>query len=302
MQNIKKEIEAKGIKISIVTVEVLKDIKEDIIKFREKEKLNGFQKWITNDAYVLELPDPEPDFTAKSIVITVSARKMIKGVFNYNGKKVYDIFDLYQDNVNSFINDIFTSNGYKIQAIDWFPQKRFAVRGGLAEYGRNNIVYSNGMGSFIAIDTYKTNMPCDGEYTWREVKNMDLCDSCRLCIDNCPTKAIIPDRFLIDNEKCLTAVNENGTEPFPDWIPKTAHNSLIGCYKCQDICPKNQDILNNITETAEFSEEETNLLLSGTPIENLPQALKDKVYKYNISGHYESIPRNLKAMLENKNS
>ncbi|MCL1859191.1 MAG: 4Fe-4S binding protein [Oscillospiraceae bacterium] len=301
MSDIKQQIESNkyGIKIAVIPVELLKDIKSDIVKLRESEELNGFQQWIMNDAYVLELPDPEPDFTAKSIVIAISPRNMVRGIFNYKNKKAEHIFDMSQDGVNDFIHGVFNSNGYKLQSIDWFPQKRLAVRSGLAEYGRNNIVYADGMGSFLALDTYKSDMPCDEKYTWREVKNMDLCDGCNLCIENCPTKAILPDRFLIDNVKCLTAVNENGTEPFPDWIPKTAHHRIVGCFRCQDICPKNQEILNNITETLEFSEEETNLLLSGTPIENLPQMLKDKAYKYNISGHYESTPRNLSAMLEN---
>ena len=297
MQNIIKEIEPHGIKISVVPVEVLRDIKDDIIKLRETEELNGFQKWITNEAYVLELPDPEPDFTAKSIIITAAPFKLIRGIFNYNGKKAENIFDVEQNNID--IKAIFTSHGYKLEYIHWFPQKRLAVRSGLSEYGRNNIAYTDGMGSFFGIATFKSDMPCDEEYIWREVKNMDLCENCNLCIENCPTKAILSDRFLIDNEKCLTSINESGTDPFPEWVPKTAHHRLSGCFKCQDICPKNQGILNNITETAEFSEEETNLLLSGAPIETLPQTLSDKIHKYNMNWYYTSIPRNLSAMLEN---
>ena len=299
MSDIKTEIESRGIKIGVVPVEVLKDIKKDIIKLKENEELNGFQKWITNEAYVLELPDPEPDFTAKSIVICVAPFKMVKGILNHNNKKAEHIFEFSQPGIGDFIKDAFTSHGYKLEYIHWFPQKRLAVRSGLAEYGRNNIVYADGLGSFFEIATYKSDMPCDDEYTWREVKTMDLCDSCRLCIENCPTKAILPERFLIDNEKCLTAVNEQGTDPFPEWVPKTAHHRLTGCFRCQDICPKNQDILNNITETVEFSEEETNLLLSGTPLENLPQALAEKIHKYSMNWYYASIPRNLNAMLQN---
>ena len=164
MQNIKQQIESHGIKISIVPVEVLKDIKEDIIKFRENENLNGFQRWITNDAYVLELPDPEPDFTAKSIIIIIAPRKLVRAVFYCNNRKAYDILELSDSSFSGeAVKNTFESRGYKIQEIFWFPQKRFAVRSGLAEYGRNNIVYSDGMGSFLGIDTYKTDMPCDGE-------------------------------------------------------------------------------------------------------------------------------------------
>lgn len=221
-------------------------------------------------------------------------------MFHHKNKEVCQIFDLSQHDAHDSVKKVFDSHGYKLEYIHWFPQKRLAVRSGLAEYGRNNIVYAEGMGSFIGLGTYKSDMPCnDGEFIWREVKNMDLCNHCRLCIDNCPTKAILPERFLIDNERCLTAVNEAGTEPFPDWIPKTAHHRLTGCLRCQEICPKNCDILNNINETVEFSEEETSLLLAGTPVANLPESLADKVRKYDMEHYYGSIPRNLKAMLEN---
>lgn len=298
MQNIKKEIESHGIKISVVPVEVLKDIKKDIVKLRETENLNGFQKWLTNEAFVLELPDPEPDFTAKSIVVAITPRNITRGIFNYNNKKAEHIFDLAPSNTVEIINKAFTSNNYKIQEIFWFPQKLFSVRSGLSEYGRNNIAYADGMGSFFGIDTFKTDMPCD-EYTWREAKIMDLCTSCNLCVEKCPTHAIMPERFLINNEKCLTAINENGTEPFPDWIPKTAHQCLRGCFICQQTCPKNKNIFANIIETVEFTKEETELLLSGKPLETLPQILADKIYKYEMNYFYESIPRNLHALLQN---
>ena len=292
-----KEIEARSIKIKVVPVEMLKDIKADITRLKGNEELNGFQQWIVNEGYVLELPDPEPDFTAKSIIIAAMPFNLVRAVFNHGGKKAEHIFELSQDGADEFINGAFSAHGYKLQEIGWFPQKRFAVRSGLAEYGRNNIAYVDGMGSFFGIATYKSDMPCD-EYTWRDVQNMDSCNDCRRCIENCPTGAILPDRFLIDIEKCLTAHNERGSEPFPDWIPKTAHHRLIGCYKCQDICPKNQDILNKINETIEFSEEETGLLLSGEPIENMPETLADKVHKYGMGHYYESVPRNLSAMFE----
>jgi epoxyqueuosine reductase len=198
-----------------------------------------------------------------------------------------------------FVDEAFKSRGYKLEYIFWLPMKRLAVRSGLAEYGRNNIVFSEGLGSFVGLAAYKSDIPCGEEYTWREVKNMNICDDCRLCIDNCPTKAIQAGRFLIDNEKCLTKINDAGTEPFPDWVPATAHHRITGCIRCQDICPKNKDIISSISETVDFSDEETNLLLAGTPIENLPESLAEKARRFGMEGYYASIPRNLKAMLEN---
>jgi len=302
MSDIKAEIESRDVRMRVVPVKVLADIEKDIAHLREHEELNGFQKWIVNDAYVLKLPVPEPDFTAKSIVITAtpSAMTFVQAVFRHGNKTASDLFDYPQSGAGDVVAETFASRGYKLQYIHWFPQKRFAVRSGLSEYGRNNLAYTGGMGSFCGIATYKSDMPC-GDYTWREVKNMTACDDCRLCLDNCPTGAIQSERFLLDNEKCLTKHNESGTAPFADWIPKTAHHSLIGCLRCQNICPKNQEVLSRITiaETIEFSEEETGHLLAGTPIENLPKTLADKVHLCWMHHYYASIPRNLAAMFEN---
>jgi len=169
----------------------------------------------------------------------------------------------------------------------------------LAEYGRNNICFVDGMGSLITLFVFISDMPCDKEYTWREVKNMDICNTCNLCRKNCPTGAILADRFLIDNEKCLSAINEFGTEPFPDTVPKSAHHRIVNCSHCQDICPKNKGRFDDMAETVYFSEEETALLLSGVKYEKLPKELSEKIDIYGMKWFYESLPRNLKALFDN---
>jgi hypothetical protein len=55
----------------------------------------------------------------------------------------------------------------------------------------------------------------------------------------CPTAAIKPDQFLLHAEYCLTFHNEKRGE-FPEWIGTPAHHCLVGCMRCQIICPENK--------------------------------------------------------------
>jgi ferredoxin len=223
------------------------------------------------------------------------------GRWHYDKKKrtIYALDELYGVKIsNRELAEWLKKNGYHTEYNYWYPMKRLAVRSGLAEYGKNNITYIDDWGSFYGLSVFISDAPFD-EYSWRPVKNMDICNDCNICLNNCPTGAILSDRFLIDNEKCISRYNENGTEPFPEWIPKTAHRSLVDCLYCQKFCPKNNKLFENITDTVEFSENETVLLSAGEKKENLPRELIDKIDNYNLNWFYSSIPRNLKAMLDN---
>ena len=282
-------------KKAIIPISCLDEIKNDISAFVQRSDLNGFQKWIITERYVLE---PKLDFEPQSIIITAVRQKLGYVVFQNEGKTVRSIVDLpvSSDEVQASLSQ---GNGYRYFYDYWLPQKRLAVRSGLAEYGRNNICFVDGMGSLISLFVFISDMPCESEYIWREVQNMDSCGSCDLCRTNCPTKAILPDRFLMDNEKCLSTFNEIGTEPFPDTIPKSAHHRIVNCSRCQEICPHNEGQFDNINETIHFSEEETSLLLSGAPYKSIPKELSDKIDHCGMKWYYESVPRNLKVLFDN---
>ncbi len=275
-------------------MECLARLKADIVRFGETEKLNGFQKWITYERYILD--PPELAFVPGTIIIAAVKFTLVKVVFHYNGRSREDVFCVKRKGVKDRVQELFAQNGYNIEYIHWLPQKRLAVCSGLAEYGRNNITYIDGWGSFYELQTYMTDMPCEQEYVWRDICCMDICGKCKACINNCPTKAISGERFLIENEVCLARLNELET-PFPDWVPRSAHHSAYGCYKCQDICPKNKSVLANISETERFAEDETALLLAGTTRDGMPESLLGKIERLGIADWLlKVIPKNLRAM------
>lgn len=296
MLECRRKAASKGIRLEILPVELLADIKADIEALSRAEELNGYQQWIINDRYVLEVP--KLDFKAKSIVIAACELSLSKAVFTDGHATLQDLFEYPKLKLTDELGRLFEAEGYHLRFMNWLPQKRLAVCSGLAEYGRNNITYAEGWGSFIKLAAFFSDAPWSS-YTWRGVKDMDACEKCGACVRSCPTGAILPDRFLIDNERCMTRVVEAGTEDFPEWVPRSALHHITGCLRCQAVCPANRDKLSNITESVLFPEEETALLLKGLKREELPQSLLRKLEYYDVDWVLKSFPRNLKAMFEN---
>ena len=176
------------------------------------------------------------------------------------------------------------------------PKKLAAVCAGLAEYGKNNLVYVKGMGSFIRLAAYFSDLPAD-EDDWRDPVAMPRCEGCQACLNACPTHAIGNDRFLLHTERCITFWNEKPPEvAFPAWLKPEWHACLIGCMLCQFICPENLPYVNLANDGPAFSEEETDWLISGRPLDDLPLPLRDKLSASGLADYYD--PRNFRILIE----
>jgi epoxyqueuosine reductase len=301
---LEKEIHKHGDKFRIIPVERLRELKNEIDDFKSREDLNGFQMYIANSMYRFDLPDA--DFMIRSVIIIASpVPAYAKVIFHWKGKRV-SLISLARSYIGKkdaatatkrYLTQLLKPSGYHIKSPLLLPLKRLAVKSGLAEYGRNNICYVDGMGSFLTLVAYYTDLSCTQD-NWYEIRNMDNCSSCTACMKNCPTGAILKERFLINNERCLSYFNE-GPGDFPDWLPKSAHNCLYDCLLCQKTCPQNKYYMDNIIGPIEFEEAETDLLLSGKSLNELPLALKKKVVFLGMDQWISAIPRNIKVLLEN---
>jgi epoxyqueuosine reductase len=149
------------------------------------------------------------------------------------------------------------------------PLKSLSVCTGLAAYGRNNLTYVEGSGSYHQLCGYVV-----GGEAGRRLKtalgrtmpaaietSLARCRSCRACITACPAGAIREDRFLISAEKCVTLYSER-RGPFPAGIRGAASSScLVGCLECQEICPENKGRLRYELTDVTFTAAETGALI-----------------------------------------
>jgi epoxyqueuosine reductase len=175
-------------------------------------------------------------------------------------------------------------------------RKAVAARLGLTAYGMNNITYSRGLGSLVWIGTYATaaRIPASAGGLQPTESMLPDCESCGRCRDACPTGAIAEERFLLRAERCLTCWNEL-PDPLPSWIPEKAHNCLVGCMVCQEVCPQNEGLLSAKDSGIVFDEQETRELLSGgcTPESAVSTSVLGKLTRLGLAGYSPVIGRNL---------
>lgn len=296
-----KHLANAGFKSSIVSIQHLPDLQCDLENLLEQGILcrDFYDEIITR--YDLHFNfEPPADFPmAKSIIVTAASQPKVSVKFKLSGKTYCVIIpptylhDTDKESLN-IISPHLGNYGYKVcDAI--LPEKLLAVHSGLASYGRNNITYIDGWGSYFRLKAFFSDIPCIVD-NWQEVKVMERCNKCTVCMNKCPTNAICQDRFLISAEKCLTFFNEKSGD-FPEWVNSAWHNCLIGCMICQDVCPANKDYTNWIVPGGEFSEEETLMILKGVSKDKLPLETIEKFKKLNMLDGYNLLQRNLGVLI-----
>ena len=301
---LEEKIRQNGDKSALIPINRLEEMKSEIEHFRQNEKLNGFQEYITRNMYDFNIP--ETDFSIQSIILIASpAPVYARIIFNYEGQKIpskclarsYPGKETPLITTEKYLTEFLTPKGYHIKLASQLPFKRLAVKSGLALYGRNNICFVEGMGSFLTFTAYFSDIPCD-ESTWYEVNQMNNCIKCTACLSNCPTGAISEDRFLINNERCLSYFNESPGK-FPQWLPESVHHCIYDCLLCQIICPENKNYINNVIGPIEFDENETGMLLSRKKMEEFCNELREKVIFLGMDSWIDAIPRNIEVLIRN---
>jgi epoxyqueuosine reductase len=111
--------------------------------------------------------------------------------------------------------------------------KVWAQRAGIGWIGKHTNVISLEYGSWIFLGEIIVDI--EMEY---DTPATDHCGTCSLCIDACPTDAIV-DPYVVDSNRCISYLTiEHRGEIAPDLGVKFDH-WLYGCDICQDVCPWN---------------------------------------------------------------
>ncbi|HWQ45865.1 MAG TPA: 4Fe-4S double cluster binding domain-containing protein [Longilinea sp.] len=288
-----------------VSVTHLPELQETIGGLRRDGLLSDaptFQEYIREMRFALA-----DDFQeAQSIIIVAIANPPLAVNLHYNGKIVsthlpsgyFDPGVSFDELRNEVEKNIIKEPGHRIERPGIpFHLKLLAVRSGLARYGRNNISYVEGMGSFIMLRCFVTDYKFTEDH-WQELGMMARCEGCSLCQKLCPGGAIRSDRFVIDVSRCVTLYNEVEGD-FPAWIPAGAHNAILGCMKCQAACPGNREAIQHFIPVEDITTEETGEFISGAPGEKAIQSVSEKLRMPWLVGSQEVVDvicRNIKVL------
>ena len=249
---------------------------------------------------------PEDFQDAKSVVVIAVYSPLLKTRFHYQ-ETAHEILvpHYYNDGIteshliSTIQNQVIGSADYRVvNARMYVLLKRLAVRSGLGEYGRNNLCYVEGMGSFIRLHAFFTDFVFS-EDSWNEAKMMDQCSTCKVCFNNCPTGSINEHDSIINIERCIPLYNEVPGD-FPSWLDSTSHSALMGCMRCQLPCPANSAVVARSQRLADVSEEETKALLEDELSQELMASLSSKTRMFIPEEAWYYVPvlaRNLRALL-----
>ena len=296
-QQLLTELTGRGYQGRIVSIRHLAELQEEIDTHRREGRLDAEFDRLRLSSF--RYSPPEIFKEARSLIIVAVPRPQTMATFTRQGQRLsliipptYTDYRKIAQRIEGLAATILKPAGYQA-ALSLVPLKSLAVHSGLAAYGRNNISYVPGMGSFLELVGLYSDLPCS-EDAWQEVQMLKLCRHCRACLRHCPVGAITEERFLIHAERCLSFHNEQpGNIPFPSWLNPAWHNCLEGCMLCQRACPENRDLLEWVEEREEFHEEETDLIMQGVSPDRLAQETLDKLARLDILDDLEIFPRNI---------
>lgn len=297
-----------GYRMRMVKISHLDDLKKDIeANFNLGNVDENLHEWLKG-FYQFYRTSPErtlPERSFSSILIIASKSPLVQAVFQWQGKRhtfmmppTYLDFISEPARIKECLENTAEGKGYSFVIANNLPNKLLAVRSGLGRYGRNNLCYIPGMGSYVLLTAFFTDMPAL-EDPWEPLEQMPACSVCMECVNKCPSLALTEERFAVHAERCLTYHNEFWGKPeFPEWIAPNIHNCLVGCLKCQVICPENKKLLVMHNNSIVFDEEETDAILGKVLFDELPEGLAVKLKAINLHVHYDYLARNLKALLD----
>jgi epoxyqueuosine reductase len=112
-------------------------------------------------------------------------------------------------------------------------ERVYAQYAGIGWIGKNSCVINPEKGSwiFLAEIICSLDLECDRPA-------LDQCGTCTLCIEACPTKAIVGPGVL-DATRCISYLTIEQRKEIPAEFREAVGNHVYGCDICQEVCPWN---------------------------------------------------------------
>ncbi len=124
-------------------------------------------------------------------------------------------------------------------------ERAAAHHAGLGWIGKHTLLINPEIGSWMFLGVIlttldlATTLSLSQSLSAAESLPPDLCGQCTLCIDACPTGAIV-EPYVLDARRCISYLTIELRTAIPEELRAPMGRQAFGCDICQDVCPWNR--------------------------------------------------------------